>query len=272
MLAELLAISLSSFSSLEEKGDNVALVASLPPRTCRYCGASHVGSWHSHDCPKRKKGSVKSSAAPAACASSASSAFSSGSNTMPGKYVRLAFDSGATSSMMGTNGGVNGADDVCDEKGIVVRASGHVMSVCGRRVVSIVTDIGARRTTVKEVRELVEPLLSVSQLCREGWSISFSEGEAVLRNGRETVYARKVNGLYLVPVLVEGSAVDVSCAVRELLTPETLHARLGHMSYQFVKRGIKAGIYPELRVRTRGKAAARHEAVCSGCSVLYVVC
>ncbi len=95
--------------------------------------------------------------------------------------------------------------------GEVVSASGDAMNVVAiEDLVFVINDVKFS-TRVKIVDGLRERLLSVMQLCREGWSVAFTESNAVLRRSGVSIVAKLVNGLHVVPLSVVRD--DVSCAL-----------------------------------------------------------
>ncbi len=211
------------------------------PRKCKFCGEWHEGPWKDHACSKggaadKKKGKPE--------------------NTSSSTYVSLDFilDSGATSNLVPT-------ETSSSTIGRVMTASGDVLNVVDMDdLVFVVGDVRFS-TRVKRVNGLRERLLSVAQLCREGWTVAFADSCAVLKKSGVSMRAELVNGLYVLSLSI---ACDNVFSARETVAPDVLHARFAHMGHEFVSRGIKSGLFPDLRVRARN--VCKH-AVSSGCRV-----
>ncbi|GJP82026.1 hypothetical protein CLOP_g12146, partial [Closterium sp. NIES-67] len=188
----------------------------------------------------------------------------------------LVLDSGATSGMLPRRDLFTSYHPLPPNSRNVIVGSGDLLQAIGIGTITIKGKEGELVGVkgVLHVPGLAANLLSCSQLAKQGYICTFTEGGCTVRKGEAVVMEAKLDkGLYLVPACVPNCykahmvfSEEAACSTRwrqvETVSPELLHLRMGHAGKQQLLECVKKGELKGVEV----KEGAGQQSKCPDCT------
>ncbi|GJP56276.1 hypothetical protein CLOM_g15349 [Closterium sp. NIES-68] len=188
----------------------------------------------------------------------------------------LVLDSGATSGMLPRRDLFTSYHPLPPNSRNVIVGSGDLLQAIGIGTITIKGKEGELVGVkgVLHVPGLAANLLSCSQLAKQGYICTFTEGGCTVRKGEAVVMEAKLDkGLYLVPACVPNCykahmvfSEEAACSTRwrqvEMVSPELLHLRMGHAGKQQLLECVKKGELKGVEV----KEGAGQHSKCPDCT------